>query len=476
MRGISKELNVAQMKKYTKGWRISMDLMHDTVMLIDFLTIVLAALLAKLIYIDWYLGPEKDIVKYITPALLSACIFCYLSAQRALYTYKNINNSRKFIFSSILNIAITFLIVIAVGYAFKFAHLYSRGWTFAWVALSVLLILVNRWSINRTITWLRHQGYIRRQSAIICHYAEATKLSDAIRAVDPESSIVGVFNEDASDSYTGNISDIIRIAQEGNLDEVYIAIPFDKQDEIGSAIERLRFLPVEIWVYSPDQKLPAPIRDFVQLGSITALKIQAKPISDRGLVLKAIEDYFIGTLSLIVFAPIFALIAIAIKLDSKGPVFFRQKRHGTNNKVINVWKFRTMTVMEDDASVVQATREDKRVTRIGKILRKTSLDELPQIINVLKGEMSLVGPRPHALAHNDHYAKILDFYDHRHRVKPGITGWAQINGYRGPTDTPELMHRRVQLDLYYIDNWSIWLDLKILIATPFLGFLHKNAI
>jgi exopolysaccharide biosynthesis polyprenyl glycosylphosphotransferase len=170
------------------------------------------------------------------------------------------------------------------------------------------------------------------------------------------------------------------------------------------------------------------------------------------------------------------IIALATKLDSTGPVFFRQKRYGFNNNPITVYKFRTMHVgAGSDITVQQARRNDPRVTRVGALLRRTSLDELPQLFNVLNGEMSLVGPRPHAVVHNEQYAKIIDDYLSRHRVKPGITGWAQVNGLRGETDTPEKMARRVQFDLYYIDNWSLLFDIKILMLTPFLGFVNKNA-
>jgi putative colanic acid biosynthesis UDP-glucose lipid carrier transferase len=169
-------------------------------------------------------------------------------------------------------------------------------------------------------------------------------------------------------------------------------------------------------------------------------------------------------------------IALAIKLDSRGPVLFRQRRHGYNHRVIDVYKFRTMTVAEDGDRVEQARKNDPRVTRFGKFLRKSSLDELPQLFNVLKGEMSLVGPRPHALAHNQHYRERLDRYANRHCVKPGMTGWAQIKGFRGPTEDAEKMRKRVQMDLYYIENWSLWLDFKILALTPFVGFINRNAL
>jgi putative colanic acid biosynthesis UDP-glucose lipid carrier transferase len=193
-------------------------------------------------------------------------------------------------------------------------------------------------------------------------------------------------------------------------------------------------------------------------------------------VSKLALDYVVGTISLILFAPLMLAVAVAIKLESPGPVFFRQRRHGYNHRLIDVYKFRSMTVAENGDHVVQAKKNDARVTRVGKFLRRTSLDELPQLFNVLKGEMSLVGPRPHAVAHNQHYRERLQRYANRHCVKPGMTGWAQVNGFRGPTEDPEKMRKRVEADLYYIENWSLWLDIKILALTPLVGFVHRNAI
>jgi putative colanic acid biosynthesis UDP-glucose lipid carrier transferase len=213
-----------------------------------------------------------------------------------------------------------------------------------------------------------------------------------------------------------------------------------------------------------------------RLGAVSLLQVKPKPIRDWGHVVKLALDYLLATISLLVFAPLMLAIACAIKLDSKGAVLFRQRRHGYNHRIIDVYKFRTMTVQENGSHVEQARKDDPRITRVGRFLRRTSLDELPQLFNVFKGEMSLVGPRPHALAHNQFYAEQLKRYANRHCVKPGITGWAQINGLRGPTEDPEKMRRRVELDLHYIEHWSIWLDLKILVLTPLRGFVHRNAL
>ena len=193
-------------------------------------------------------------------------------------------------------------------------------------------------------------------------------------------------------------------------------------------------------------------------------------------LLKGLEDYTVASIALILFSPLMVLIGVLIKLESKGPVFFRQKRHGLSGKVIKVFKFRTMKVEQKQTdTVVQAKKNDDRVTRVGKILRRTSLDELPQLFNVIRGEMSIVGPRPHAVEHNNQYKTLIDSYMKRHIVKPGITGWAQINGFRGETDTLEKMEGRVQCDIYYIENWSILLDLRIMALTLIKGMVGENA-
>jgi putative colanic acid biosynthesis UDP-glucose lipid carrier transferase len=200
------------------------------------------------------------------------------------------------------------------------------------------------------------------------------------------------------------------------------------------------------------------------------------PLSSKSSqVLKRIEDVLLSIIILVLISPILLVIAIAIKLTSKGPVIFKQKRYGLNGKEIKVYKFRSMTTQDNGTVVKQATKNDSRITPLGAFLRKTSLDELPQFINVLQGKMSIVGPRPHAVAHNEEYRKIVPKYMQRHLVKPGITGWAQINGWRGETDSLEKMEKRIEFDLHYINSWNLWLDIKIILLTVFKGFINKNA-
>lgn len=213
----------------------------------------------------------------------------------------------------------------------------------------------------------------------------------------------------------------------------------------------------------------------IQMG-MPMLDLAHSPMGGMNLLAKEVEDRILAALILVLISPLMALIAIAIKLDSPGPVFFKQRRHGWHGREIKIYKFRSMNVHQEHGNLVtQATKGDSRVTRLGAFLRSSSLDELPQFINVLQGKMSVVGPRPHAVAHNHHYKELIHRYMLRHKVKPGITGWAQVNGHRGETDTLDKMQARVEHDLFYIENWSVWLDIKIVFLTVFKGFRHKNA-
>jgi Undecaprenyl-phosphate glucose phosphotransferase len=245
-------------------------------------------------------------------------------------------------------------------------------------------------------------------------------------------------------------------------------------------LRKLWVLPVDIRLAAHTSKLRFRPRAYSYIGNVPVLDIYDRPIADWNFVLKALFDRVVGALMLLALSPVMALTALAVKLDSKGPVFFKQKRYGFNNELIEVFKFRSMyTDMSDANAAKLVTKDDPRVTRVGKFIRKTSLDELPQLFNVVfKGNLSLVGPRPHAVhakAQNQLYDEVVDGYFARHRVKPGITGWAQVNGWRGETDTSEKIQRRVEHDLYYIENWSVFFDVYIIVKTPVSLLKTENA-
>jgi Undecaprenyl-phosphate glucose phosphotransferase len=274
----------------------------------------------------------------------------------------------------------------------------------------------------------------------------------------------------------GETKDVLNVARMYRLDDIIIALPWHADRRIREIVNKLKELPVPIRLSSDLAGISYMERQSSRLGNALMLDITSKPISGNAILLKALEDKILGVLILAAVAPVMAIIAMAIKLDSNGPVFFRQKRHGFNSQKFMVFKFRTM--IHDplpEQNFRQATQNDPRVTRIGRFLRRSSLDELPQLFNVLEGTMSLVGPRPHAVSMDEQYAPLIEGYFARHRVKPGITGWAQVCGLRGETQDPKMLKARVEHDIFYIENWNLFLDMKILVMTAFVGFIHKNA-
>lgn len=273
----------------------------------------------------------------------------------------------------------------------------------------------------------------------------------------------------------GNLEKLVMDVKKGGIDRVYIILPTQAHERRKWLVSELADSTVSVYIV-PDvftyQLLHA--RSDIIMG-IPTISIYDSPLDGSSAVIKRLEDIILSSLILLLISPILILIAAAVKLSSKGPILFKQSRYGMDGQQIEVWKFRSMSVMENGDKVTQAQKNDKRITPIGRFLRRTSLDELPQFFNVLQGQMSIVGPRPHAVAHNEQYRKIVEGYMLRHKVKPGITGWAQVNGWRGETDTLYKMQKRVEFDLEYIRSWSLVLDLKIVFLTIFKGFINKNA-
>ena len=319
---------------------------------------------------------------------------------------------------------------------------------------------------------------------------------------DSSLNIVGVFDDrdtrvprDEVDGcpILGNTDDLIERCRREEIDQVIVALPWSAETRLVAIMNKLRQVPVDLQLAPERVGFHLFDRQFTNLAGLPMLTVFERPLSGWNYLIKTFEDRLLALIIVILILPLIAFIAIAIKFDSPGPELFRQKRFGFNNNVISVWKFRTMYHQKGDNAaqeggalgdvvegavdevVPQASRGDVRVTKLGRMLRRSSLDELPQFFNVLQGAMSIVGPRPHAIAHNTEYAKSVTAYYARHRVKPGITGWAQIHGYRGETDTKDKMENRVEYDLYYIDNWSLLLDLKIILATILVGFVNENA-
>ncbi|ACT08369.1 Undecaprenyl-phosphate glucose phosphotransferase [Dickeya chrysanthemi Ech1591] len=275
--------------------------------------------------------------------------------------------------------------------------------------------------------------------------------------------------------FKGKVSALVEEAKSGCIDEIYIALPMVALKRIRYFLSMMSDTTVDTYIIPDLYSYSSYVSQLRSINNIQTISIFRSPFDGIGSVIKRVEDLLIGGMITLLISPLLLMIAIGIKLTSPGPVFFKQDRYGLSGNKIKVWKFRSMHVMENSDVVKQATKNDPRVTRFGAFLRRTSLDELPQFFNVLQGTMSIIGPRPHAVVHNEQYRQLVENYMIRHKVKPGISGLAQVNGYRGEVDTLDKMEKRVYYDIAYIQSWSLWLDIKIIFKTIFKGFVGENA-
>ncbi|MGH8244629.1 MAG: exopolysaccharide biosynthesis polyprenyl glycosylphosphotransferase, partial [Steroidobacteraceae bacterium] len=274
----------------------------------------------------------------------------------------------------------------------------------------------------------------------------------------------------------GSVGAVLDVCRDRHADLVVIALPWSEKEGLNKVALLVSSAPVDARLAAPFLDMPFPHRPLSQLSGLPVIDLADRPFAGWTRVWKRLEDILIAFLALVLLSPVLLFLGILVKVASPGPIFFAQRRHGFANREILVYKFRTMRHDREVASdLSQARRDDARVTRVGRILRRLSIDELPQLVNVLQGRMSLVGPRPHAIEHSDGFAASADRYFARHRVKPGITGWAQVNGYRGEIRTPTDLQRRIEFDLHYVENWSVFFDLRIIFKTLVVVFVSKNA-
>ena len=416
-------------------------------MLLEVGLVVVSAALAKLLYIAFFLDSRQDHQPYLLAGFAGGIVLHYMMRMRGLHEPDAYLGWRRRLGEFLMAIGLSFLVLIALAYLLKISADYSRGWLLTWLALVSITLLLSRPAVGEPAALARLHRLHRaphcrgRERRAGLRLAEKLRQAAGVR-------VVGVFDEigkDGQGKSRATIADLISIGQRNQIDEVVVALCNARRSrETARLIDELSVLPVDVWLCPAEFDMP--ILGTSRLGALSLLQVKPKPIRDWGYVMKLALDYVPRrVISLVrVRAADARSLPLAIKLDSPGPVLFKQRRHGYNHRLIYVYKFRTMRVTEDGAVVVQARKDDDRVTRIGKFLRRTSIDELPQLFNVLKGEMSLVGPRPHAVAHNQLYCERLERYANRHCVKPGMTGWAQINGFRGPTEDPDKMRKRVR--------------------------------
>ena len=350
-----------------------------------------------------------------------------------------------------------------------------------WYLIVVIGFVCCRSSIRLSSGLLRKLGYNTRRVAVVGSLPAGVNLLKGFLEEPWLGFIVkGIYDDHAISDYdgvhyAGSLSQLIQDAREGKLDRIYIALGMRDETKIKEIVSLLTDTTCSVLLI-PDLFTFNILQSRTEeINGVPVVPLFDTPLNGINMVFKRLEDIIVSAIIIIIISPILFLIACAVKLTSPGPVIFRQIRYGMDGKPIKVWKFRSMSVMENDDKVIQAKKNDVRITKVGKFLRSTSLDELPQFFNVLFGQMSVVGPRPHAVAHNEQYRSLIQGYMLRHKVKPGITGLAQINGWRGETDTLEKMEKRIEFDLLYIRGWSIWLDFKIIFLTIFKGFINKSA-
>jgi Undecaprenyl-phosphate glucose phosphotransferase len=409
-----------------------------------------------------------------------------------LYRFEVATQPWRYFVPIVVSLGTAFLFLFAAAFSIKISEEFSRLWMASFAATSLTFILCSRTFVSFAFAKLVDKKLLRRQMAIVGDGEQTIRLMQRLQkdryhpvAINgvfldcPDRVVTGLNPRLAQECRLGGDLDaLIEEARSGAIDDVVIALPWSEDDRVMAIVAKLRELPVNVFLASDligfRTEFRSPPGHF---GSLPIVQLVGRPMSGWDSVLKSMEDYALAAILVVVLAPLLALIGLAIKLDSRGPILFKQKRLGFNNQIIDVYKFRSMYC--DDAGpagkTLQATEEDPRVTRVGRIIRRWSLDELPQLFNVLNGTMSLVGPRPHALDHNEDFARQIRGYFARHRVKPGITGLAQVKGYRGATDTPEKLEGRVRHDIFYVDNWSLSWDLRILAKTFVICLVGKNA-
>lgn len=380
----------------------------------------------------------------------------------------------------------TTLGLLLLGYATKTTGSFSRLTVGAWLILTPCLLLGVRSIIRFILFKLREQGFNSRTIAIVGTDVVAQNLAKEVMShgwmglkiagyYDNRAELRSKPDPAVDINVIGRFDDLIEAAKNNEYDGIYIALPMRAEKLISDMVNQLSDSSIPVHIVPDLFTFNLITSRTTNIGRIPLLSVYESPFDELGMMIKRSQDLVLGSLILLLVSIPMITIAVAVKLTSKGPVLFKQRRYGLGGEEILVWKFRTMSVCEDGDEIKQAKRGDKRITPLGYILRRTSLDELPQFFNVLEGSMSIVGPRPHAVAHNELYRSKIAGYMLRHLVKPGITGWAQVNGLRGETDTEDKMKKRIEHDLEYVKNWSIWLDFKILFLTIIKGFAGKNA-
>lgn len=431
----------------------------------DVCAIVVASMATGSAYHWLAYGQVGSVAEFFGIGVLLAALSAALMKLKDLYTPDSLLSVRSQVSPIILVWSSVILFLLGVSFTLKMSEGLSRGSILSLAITAPWLILGQRLLVKRAMLAILRKGWLKRSKiALITREPKGTTAGDeALRAYD----VVAVYVLPPDSEGTRRVlANLVSAARGVNkISEIHLAMDWNSWSDTKQVLAELRVLPLPVRLIAD-----ATAREILQhpqrsLGGVVSVELQRPPLTAGERAAKRAFDIAAATVGLLAIAPLLLAVAFAVWIESPGPVLFRQRRGGFNGRAFKILKFRTMRVMEDGPTIIQASSNDPRLTRVGRWLRRSSVDELPQLINVLRGDMSLVGPRPHALAHDVEYSRLISNYPYRHHVRPGITGWAQVNGFRGETPTVDKMRQRVELDLWYATNWSFWLDLRILFWT-----------
>jgi putative colanic acid biosysnthesis UDP-glucose lipid carrier transferase len=464
-----------------RKWPIHYDSVEFLSIVADFATIVLASVLSDLLYHLQESGTPGDIGKSLGSAILVSALFISLMKIRGMYRPAELRHLRNQIHAVCVAWTSVFLLLAGTIFALKIGSEFSRGTSMLFGMFGLIALIVHRSVLKDLLTkGLAGRKFSGRNIVLITDHSQIDDASLlTVNLTDLGFCVEGhfIFPPASADSDRRErvIAKVIEHVRGSDVEEIVVCADPNRWSELRTVASELRVLPLPVSFVPLGPASEIFKRPSRELGNAVCVELQRGPLTSFEHAAKRLIDILVAGVALTAIMPLLAIVAVGIKLDSPGPILFRQKRCGFNGRSFPIRKFRTMFVLEDGPSITQAQFADKRVTRLGAWLRRTSIDELPQLLNVLDGSMSLVGPRPHALAHDNRFDKLVRNYAFRRRVKPGLTGWAQVNGCRGPTPTAASIERRVEYDLWYIDNWSLRLDLVILLQTPIEILRGQNA-
>lgn len=461
---------------------ISLNAISPLVATFDIAWIVLLGVANGHVYHGAFLDQPGESADYLAFGIAVAALYSAFAHAAEVYRPSNLVRLRWQVGRSILIWVLLFGFLVTLVFLPKIGAVFSRGECCCLFAIGLAAMVVVRFAVAGVCTYVIASRVLTPQRVVVIgspgELAANEILPELERfgyALAATFQVPVIAKPTLDEEVRARLRDVVTYVRRMKVDEVFLALRWDRPDLIEAVESELRILPLPVKLL-PDTTASRILRHpLFEVGPVTSVELQRTPLSAAQRRTKRIMDDVLAGLALFLLLPFLVVIAIAVHLETPGPILFQQTRVGFNGRTFKIYKFRTMTTLDDGPTVVQATKNDKRVTRMGRLLRRLSIDELPQLLNVLRGDMSLVGPRPHALAHDNEYDRMIAKYAMRHKMKPGITGWAQINGFRGETRDIRMMERRVESDLWYIQYWSLWLDIRILLRTFVHILASRNA-